>query len=37
MNSLNIFLVVLATNSVVLAICFAAIILLNRQIDQVER
>jgi ATP/ADP translocase len=36
-TSYRIFIVVLATCAVVLAICFAAIIMLNRDIDQVER
>jgi hypothetical protein len=36
-TSFRIFLVVLATNAVVLAIFFAAIIMLNRQVDQTER
>ncbi len=36
-TSFRIFLVVLATNAVVLAIFSAAIILLNRQIDRAER
>jgi ATP/ADP translocase len=36
-TSFRIFLVVLATNALVLAIFCAAIIMLNRQVDQMER
>jgi len=37
MNSMNLLAVVLATSFVVLSICFVAITMLNRDIDQAER